>query len=234
MISQDTTIPVKKSEIFSTASDNQPSVEIHVLQGEREMASANKTIGVFHLDGIPQAPRGVPQIEVTFDIDANGILNVSAKDPGPGKEQKITITSSSGLSEEQIQKMVNDAEAHADEDKKQREKIDTKNQAESIIYQTEKQLQESGEKIPAEIRGKVEAGIGRLKEAVKTDDTDQIKAALADLEKEMHAFAQELYKNVNPQAAGQPGPGQPSQNGPRNNGNGGDGNVFDAEFSKKD
>ena len=239
LISRNTTIPVKKSEIFSTASDNQPSVEIHVLQGEREMASANKTIGVFHLDGIPQAPRGVPQIEVTFDIDANGILNVSAKDLGTGKEQKITITSSSGLSEEQIQKMVNDAEAHADEDKKQREKIDTKNQAESIIYQTEKQLQESGEKIPAEIRGKVEAGIGRLKEAVKTDDTDQIKAALADLEKEMHAFAQELYKNVNPQAAGQPGPGQPgpgqpSQNGPRNNGNGGDGNVFDAEFSKKD
>ena len=240
LIARNTTIPVKKSEIFSTAADNQPSVEIHVLQGEREMASANKTIGVFHLDGIPQAPRGVPQIEVTFDIDANGILNVSAKDLGTGKEQKITITSSSGLSEEQIKQMVNDAEAHAEEDKKQREKVDTKNQAESVVYQTEKQLQESGDKIPADIKSKVESGIAKLKDAIKSDDTDQMKSALADLEKDMHAFAQELYKNAAPNAEAQQsapqdfGGQQASGNGGQNPGADGEGPVFDAEFDKKD
>ena len=240
LIARNTTIPVKKSEIFSTAADNQPSVEIHVLQGEREMASANKTIGVFHLDGIPQAPRGVPQIEVTFDIDANGILNVSAKDLGTGKEQKITITSSSGLSEEQIKQMVNDAEAHAEEDKKQREKIDTKNQAESVVYQTEKQLQESGDKIPVDIKSKVESGIAKLKDAIKSDDTAQMKSALADLEKDMHAFAQELYKNAAPNAEAQQsapqdfGGQQASGNGGQNPGADGEGPVFDAEFDKKD
>ena len=240
LIARNTTIPVKKSEIFSTAADNQPSVEIHVLQGEREMASANKTIGVFHLDGIPQAPRGVPQIEVTFDIDANGILNVSAKDLGTGKEQKITITSSSGLSEEQIKQMVNDAEAHAEEDKKQREKVDTKNQAESVVYQTEKQLQESGDKIPVDIKSKVESGIAKLKDAIKSDDTDQMKSALADLEKDMHAFAQELYKNAAPNAEAQQsapqdfGGQQAPGNGGQNPGADGEGPVFDAEFDKKD
>ena len=240
LIARNTTIPVKKSEIFSTAADNQPSVEIHVLQGEREMASANKTIGVFHLDGIPQAPRGVPQIEVTFDIDANGILNVSAKDLGTGKEQKITITSSSGLSEEQIKQMVNDAEVHAEEDKKQREKIDTKNQAESVVYQTEKQLQESGDKIPVDIKSKVESGIAKLKDAIKSDDTDQMKSALADLEKDMHAFAQELYKNAAPNAEAQQsapqdfGGHQAPGNGGQNPGADGEGPVFDAEFDKKD
>ena len=240
LIARNTTIPVKKSEIFSTAADNQPSVEIHVLQGEREMASANKTIGVFHLDGIPQAPRGVPQIEVTFDIDANGILNVSAKDLGTGKEQKITITSSSGLSEEQIKQMVNDAEAHAEEDKKQREKVDTKNQAESVVYQTEKQLQESGDKIPVDIKSKVESGIAKLKDAIKSDDTAQMKSALADLEKDMHAFAQELYKNAAPNAEAQQsapqdfGGQQAPGNGGQNPGADGEGPVFDAEFDKKD
>ena len=240
LIARNTTIPVKKSEIFSTAADNQPSVEIHVLQGEREMASANKTIGVFHLDGIPQAPRGVPQIEVTFDIDANGILNVSAKDLGTGKEQKITITSSSGLSEEQIKQMVNDAEAHAEEDKKQREKVDTKNQAESVVYQTEKQLQESGDKIPVDIKSKVESGIAKLKDAIKSDDTDQMKSALADLEKDMHAFAQELYKNAAPNAEAQQsapqdfGGQQAPGNGGQNPSADGEGPVFDAEFDKKD
>ena len=240
LIARNTTIPVKKSEIFSTAADNQPSVEIHVLQGEREMASANKTIGVFHLDGIPQAPRGVPQIEVTFDIDANGIVNVSAKDLGTGKEQKITITSSSGLSEEQIKQMVNDAEAHAEEDKKQREKVDTKNQAESVVYQTEKQLQESGDKIPVDIKSKVESGIAKLKDAIKSDDTAQMKSALADLEKDMHAFAQELYKNAAPNAEAQQsapqdfGGQQASGNGGQNPGADGEGPVFDAEFDKKD
>ncbi len=240
LIARNTTIPVKKSEIFSTAADNQPSVEIHVLQGEREMASANKTIGVFHLDGIPQAPRGGPQIEVTFDIDANGILNVSAKDLGTGKEQKITITSSSGLSEEQIKQMVNDAEAHAEEDKKQREKVDTKNQAESVVYQTEKQLQESGDKIPVDIKSKVESGIAKLKDAIKSDDTAQMKSALADLEKDMHAFAQELYKNAAPNAEAQQsapqdfGGQQAPGNGGQNPGADGEGPVFDAEFDKKD
>ena len=253
LIARNTTIPVKKSEIFSTASDNQPSVDVHVLQGEREMASANKSLGHFNLDGIPAAPRGVPQIEVTFDIDANGILKVSAKDLGTGKEQKITITSSSGLSEDDIQRMVNDAAAHADEDKKQREKIDTKNQAESLVYQTEKQLADNGDKIPANIKSTVEAGIAKLKEAIKTDDTEQIKAAIAAVEKDMHSFAEELYKNANPNGAqGAPGGAQGfnpqdfanfaknagaanTGNGNGGNGNppGGDGPVYDADFTPK-
>ena len=245
LIARNTTIPVKKSEIFSTASDNQPSVDVHVLQGEREMASANKSLGHFNLDGIPAAPRGVPQIEVTFDIDANGILKVSAKDLGTGKEQKITITSSSGLSEEDIKRMVNDAAAHADEDKKQREKIDTKNQAESLVYQTEKQLAENGDKIPANIKSTVEASIAKLKEAIKTDDTEQIKSAMAAMEKEMHAFAEELYKNVNPNAQGAPNGGPAGFNpqdfakqagNPGNGGNnppGGDGPVYDTDYTPK-
>ena len=245
LIARNTTIPVKKSEIFSTASDNQPSVDVHVLQGEREMASANKSLGHFNLDGIPAAPRGVPQIEVTFDIDANGILKVSAKDLGTGKEQKITITSSSGLSEEDIKRMVNDAAAHADEDKKQREKIDTKNQAESLVYQTEKQLAENGDKIPANIKSTVEASIAKLKEAIKTDDTEQIKSAMAAMEKEMHAFAEELYKNVNPNAQGAPNGGAAGFNpqdfakqagNPGNGGNnppGGDGPVYDTDYTPK-
>ena len=251
LIARNTTIPVKKSEIFSTASDNQPSVDVHVLQGEREMASDNKSLGHFNLDGIPAAPRGVPQIEVTFDIDANGILKVSAKDLGTGKEQKITITSSSGLSEEDIKRMVNDAAAHADEDKKQREKIDTKNQAESLVYQTEKQLADNGDKIPANIKSTVEGDIAKLKEAIKADDTDQIKAAMAAMEKDMHAFAEELYKNVNPNGAqGAPNGGAAGFNpqdfanfaknagNPGNNGNGGnppggDGPVYDADYTPK-
>jgi molecular chaperone DnaK len=245
LINRNTTIPVKKSEIFSTAADNQPSVEIHVLQGEREMASANKTIGRFHLDEIPAAPRGVPQIEVTFDIDANGILKVSAKDLGTGKEQKITITSDSGLSEEQIQQMIRDAESHADEDKKQREKIDTKNQAESMVYQTEKQLKENGDKLPAEIKSSVESGIEKLKEAIKSDDTEQIKAAMAAIEKDMHAFAQELYKNANPNAQqGAPNGGagfnpqdfagfaQQQQQQQGGNAPSGNDNIVDAEVDK--
>ncbi len=248
LINRNTTIPVKKSEIFSTAADNQPSVEIHVLQGERQMANANKTIGRFHLDEIPQAPRGVPQIEVTFDIDANGILKVSAKDLGTGKEQKITITSDSGLTEDQIQQMVHDAEAHADEDKAQKEKIDTKNQAEAMVYQTEKQLKDNGDKLPADLKSNIESGIAKLKDAIKTDDTAQIKAAMQAIENDMHKFAEELYKNANPNGGQQGAPGagfnpadfakyaqQQQQNGgeaPKKD-DGNDGPVFDAEFKDK-
>ncbi|MDD3954087.1 MAG: molecular chaperone DnaK [Lentisphaeria bacterium] len=199
LIERNTAIPTKKSEIFSTAADSQPSVDIHVLQGERQMASANKTIGRFRLDEIPAAPRGVPQIEVTFDIDANGILNVSAKDLGTGKEQKITITASSGLSEDQIKQMVNDAQAHAEEDKKQRDQIDTKNSAESLIYQTERQLKDNGDKIPENIKAPIVDGIEKLKKAVEANDTERMKEVMKEIEGNMHAFAQELYKNVNPQ-----------------------------------
>ncbi len=196
LIERNSAIPTRKSEIFSTASDSQPSVDIHVLQGERQMANANKTIGRFRLDEIPAAPRGVPQIEVTFDIDANGILNVSAKDLGTGKEQKITITASSGLTEEQIKQMVNDAQVHADDDKKQREQIDTKNSAESMIYQTERQLKDSGEKIPEDIKAPITAGIEKLKKAVEANDTAQMQEVMKEIEGNMHAFAQELYKNA--------------------------------------
>ncbi|NLF93003.1 MAG: molecular chaperone DnaK [Oligosphaeraceae bacterium] len=213
LIERNSAIPTRKSEIFSTASDSQPSVDIHVLQGERQMANANKTIGRFRLDEIPPAPRGVPQIEVTFDIDANGILNVSAKDLGTGKEQKITITASSGLTEDQIKQMVNDAQVHADEDKKQREQIDTKNSAESMIYQTERQLKDNGEKIPEDIKAPITAGIEKLKKAVEANDTVQMQEIMKELESNMHAFAQELYKNANPQggAAGGPGGVNPEQ-----------------------
>lgn len=212
LIERNTAIPTKKSEIFSTAADSQPSVDIHVLQGERQMASANKTIGRFRLDEIPPAPRGVPQIEVTFDIDANGILNVSAKDLGTGKEQKITITASSGLSEDQIKQMVNDAQAHAEEDKKQRDQIDTKNSAESLIYQTERQLKDNGDKIPEDIKGPIVDGIEKLKKAVEVNDTEQMKEIMKEIEGNMHAFAQELYKNVNPQGgAGGAGGFDPNQ-----------------------
>ena len=212
LIERNTAIPTKKSEIFSTAADSQPSVDIHVLQGERQMASANKTIGRFRLDEIPAAPRGVPQIEVTFDIDANGILNVSAKDLGTGKEQKITITASSGLSEDQIKQMVNDAQAHAEEDKKQRDQIDTKNSAESLIYQTERQLKDNGDKIPENIKAPIVDGIEKLKKAVEANDTERMKEVMKEIEGNMHAFAQELYKNVNPQGgAGGAGGFDPNQ-----------------------
>ena len=198
LIERNTTIPTKKNEVFSTASDNQPSVEIHVLQGEREMAAYNKSIGRFHLDGIPPAPRGIPQVEVTFDIDANGILHVSAKDLGTGKEQKITITANSGLSDEEVEKMVNDAKTHADEDKKKKESIDTKNQADALVYQTEKQLNENGEKIPDGIKKPVETDIEELKKAIKDDDTEKMKSIMENLQSKMQKFAEELYKNAPP------------------------------------
>ncbi len=196
LIERNTTIPAKKSEIFSTAADNQPAVEIHVLQGERKMANANKTIGRFNLDGIPPAPRGTPQIEVTFDIDANGILKVSAKDLGTGKLQHITITASSGLTDEEIDAMMKDAEAHAAEDEKMKEKIDLKNQADSTVFQTEKFLKENADKVSPEQKAEVEAAIEPVKKAIEAEDYDGMKTALDALNEKMQAAATEMYSNA--------------------------------------
>ncbi|MBN1290911.1 MAG: molecular chaperone DnaK [Candidatus Latescibacteria bacterium] len=214
LIERNTTIPSKKSEIFSTAADNQPSVEIHVLQGEREMAAANRTIGRFHLDGIPPAPRGIPQIEVTFDIDANGILNVSAKDKGTGKEQNIRIESSSGLNESEIKQMVKDAEVHAGEDKKKKEEISARNETDQLIYQTEKNLKEMGSNMDADAKAKVEAALERAKETIKGSDISEITSARDGLNAAWHEAAQKMYAQTNPQDA-HGGPGAQSGHEPQ-------------------
>ena len=206
LIERNTTIPVKKSQIFSTAADNQTSVEVNVLQGEREMAAANKSLGRFHLDGIAPARRGVPQIEVTFDIDANGIVNVSAKDLGTGKEQHITITSSSNMSKDDIEKAVKEAEQYAAQDKKLKEEVEIRNQADQMVYQSEKTLSEMGDKIPADEKAKVQAGIDNLKEKLKGQDTDAIKAATEELTQAFYAVSEKLYQQANPQGGAQPGP----------------------------
>ena len=208
LIESNTTIPTKKTETFTTASDNQPSVEIHILQGERPMAQDNKTIGRFHLDGIPPAPRGMPQIEVTFDIDANGILHVSAKDKGTGKQQSIRIEASSGLSADEIEKMKREAKENEVRDKEQRERVDKLNAADSLIFQTEKQLKEFGDKLPADKKGPIEQALANLKEAHKSQDLSAVDKATAELTAVWQAASEELYKNQQP--GGQPGPQQGS------------------------
>ena len=228
LIERNTTIPTRKGEIFTTAADSQTSVEIHVLQGEREMARDNRTLGKFHLVGIPSAPRGVPQIEVAFDIDANGIVNVSAKDMATGKEQAITITASSGLNKDDIEKMVKDADRHSEEDKKRRADIETRNQADSLVYNTEKMLNENREKIPVSDIKPIEDALAEAKEALKSEDMDKIRRAMDTLTKASHRLAEVMYKQARErQAAGGPGDGKAGQAKP---GGPAEGEVVDAEF----
>jgi len=243
LIERNTTIPTKKSEIFSTAADSQSTVEIHVLQGERKMAGDNKSIGRFHLDGIPPAPRGVPQIEVTFDIDANGILHVSAKDMGTGKEQKITITASSGLNDAEVKRMVKDAEQFAGEDQKRRETVEAKNAAENAVYQTEKLLREQAAKVGADRKAKIEAAIKDLKAAVKDDDAAAMKAKMDALNTEVQAFSSELYSQAKAGGAQEHGAGGHTAGGGASSATGGDrpeggqkneGEVIDADFEMVD
>jgi len=211
LIDRNTTIPTKKSEIFSTADDNQTSVEIHVLQGERDMAAYNKTLGKFQLVGIPPAPRGIPQIEVTFDIDANGIVHVSAKDLGTGNEQKITITASSGLSEQDIERMMKDADAHADEDKKAREMADVKNSAENLLYSTEKSLRDMGDRVDSSTKAEIESAAGELKTALEGDDMETIKAKTDALMQASHKLAEAVYQQAQQEQAASSGDGAGAQ-----------------------
>ena len=230
IIDRNTTIPTNKKQVFSTAANGQTSVEIHVLQGERDMAAGNKTLGKFHLDGIPAAPRGVPQIEVTFDIDSNGIVNVSAKDLGTGKEQHITITSSSNLSKEDIDKAVKEAEQFAAEDKKNKEAVDARNEAESLVYQTEKSLGELGGKISDSEKAPVEAALNKLKETLKGSDVEAIKADAEELKKAFYAVAEKMYAQANPQGA--PGADMGAQGGAQTGPSGE--TVYDADYKVVD
>ena len=238
MIERNTTIPTKKSQIYSTAADGQTSVEIHILQGEREFAKDNKSLGMFHLDGIAPAPRGVPQIEVTFDIDANGIVHVSAKDLGTGKEQQITITSSTNMSKEEIDKAVKEAEAYAAEDKKRKEEVDTRNGADQLIFQCEKAMSDAGDKITQADKDTVQPKIDALKEALKGNNIDDIKAKQEELQKAFYAISEKMYQQAAAQqqaAQGQAGPnmgGNPGGQNNNNNNNGGDDGYVDADFTE--
>jgi len=230
LIEKNTTIPTKKSQIFSTAADNQPAVSIHVLQGERAMAADNKTLGRFELVGIPAAPRGVPQIEVAFDIDANGIVHVSAKDLGTGKEQSIRITASSGLSKEEIDKLTREAESHVEEDKRKKDLIEARNQADSLVYQIEKNIKEFGDKIDASEKAKIEDHVATVKKAMEGDDAGAIRSAQDELARASHKLAEAMYsKTSGPQ---QPGAGAGPEAGPKAAGGKKDDNVVDAEFEE--
>jgi molecular chaperone DnaK len=234
LIEKNTTIPTRKSQIFSTAADNQPAVSIHVLQGEREMAQDNKTLGRFELTGIPAAPRGLPQVEVTFDIDANGIVHVSAKDLGTGKEQSIKITASSGLSEKEIQQLVKDAEMHSEEDKKKKELAEARNHADTLIYSTEKTLKELGDKVESDLKSDIEGAIERLKKAMETTDAAEIKRLSEELTASSHKLAEKMYSQASQQGAGPggPGPDPGAQAGPGGETRKPDDDVVDADFEE--
>jgi molecular chaperone DnaK len=227
LIGRNTTIPTKKSEVFSTAADGQTSVEVHVLQGERPMARDNRTLGKFHLDGIPPAPRGVPQVEVTFDIDANGIVNVQAKDRGTGKEQKITITASSGLSKDEVDRMMRDAESHAAEDKARKDEVETRNRADQAVYGAEKFVKESGEKLDASDRLAIESATNDLKKALESNEAKAIERTLEALMQAQQKAAERLYQNAGPAPGG---PGGPEAGGGPSAGNGQADDVIDAEI----
>jgi molecular chaperone DnaK len=225
LIQRNTTIPTSKSETFTTAADNQPSVEVHVLQGERPMSSENKTIGRFNLDGILPAPRGIPQVEVTFDIDANGILNVSAKDKGTGKEQSITITASSGLSQDEIDQMIQDAEQHADEDNQKRQSVETRNMAEGAIHAAESMLKENEEHVPDDLKVEVESKITGLRTALAGEDSSLIESALQELQETVQKVGQEVYSKTGAAGSGDDGPDLTEQP-PSDE----DGNTVDGEY----
>jgi molecular chaperone DnaK len=234
LIERNTTIPTRKSEVFSTAADSQTSVEIKVYQGERSMARDNRLLGVFQLVGIPPAPRGVPQIEVTFDIDANGIVNVSAKDLATGKEQKITITSSSGLTKTEVERMMREAEAHAEEDRKRREVTDARNQADSLIYQVEKTLAENKDKVPAADAGRIESAVAALRKASEGEDVAAITRGMDDLQKASHAMAEALYRQAQGAAGGPGAPAGESASAGQGGPAGASGDVIDAEVVDDD